>query len=305
MERTRSGPELLVAVSRAHPGTLQDQLSEQLRAAIRRGALRSGAALPSTRALAVDLGVSRGVVVEAYAQLAAEGYLQARARSVSRVAAGAGGSSGAGHGVGAGGGAGGSRGVVGSGCAVEEPGVAGPAGVRYDLRPGVPDLALFPRARPGAVPCDGLCARRATATRRGRRVRPPLAPLPGGLRPAPREPARRPRPRAPRGADGRGARRTAPRHPASRRRRRGGGGGGRRSARRRRRGARAPPARGRVATNPAPGLRGASPRPPTAWRSRRWRRRSRRPDQPDGRWTASRRETLAGRLSPARRSPAS
>ena len=43
-------------------------------------ALPVGARLPSTRALAADLGVSRGVVVGAYAQLAAEGYLDASPR---------------------------------------------------------------------------------------------------------------------------------------------------------------------------------------------------------------------------------
>ncbi|HEV8251213.1 MAG TPA: PLP-dependent aminotransferase family protein [Gaiellaceae bacterium] len=46
-----------------------------------------GTRLPSTRSLAVDLGVSRGVVVGAYAQLAAEGYIELRRGAVPTVAA--------------------------------------------------------------------------------------------------------------------------------------------------------------------------------------------------------------------------
>jgi GntR family transcriptional regulator/MocR family aminotransferase len=41
--------------------------------------MRAGAKLPPSRLLAQELGVSRGDVVEAYAQLVAEGYLVARA----------------------------------------------------------------------------------------------------------------------------------------------------------------------------------------------------------------------------------
>ena len=52
-----------------------------------RGAARAGAAMPSTRALSAQLGVSRGVVVEAYAQLVAEGYLSARQGAATTVAA--------------------------------------------------------------------------------------------------------------------------------------------------------------------------------------------------------------------------
>jgi GntR family transcriptional regulator/MocR family aminotransferase len=46
-----------------------------LRDAVRDGRLVAGAALPSTRVLAADLGVARGTVVAAYAQLVGEGYL--------------------------------------------------------------------------------------------------------------------------------------------------------------------------------------------------------------------------------------
>ena len=45
---------------------------------MRSGRLAPGTRLPSTRALCAELGVSRGVVVDTYAQLAAEGYLLTR-----------------------------------------------------------------------------------------------------------------------------------------------------------------------------------------------------------------------------------
>ncbi|HEV2815173.1 MAG TPA: winged helix-turn-helix domain-containing protein, partial [Solirubrobacteraceae bacterium] len=56
-------------------GRLHRQIERGLRDAIREGRLVPGAAVPSTRAIARELGVSRGVVTEAYAQLVAEGYL--------------------------------------------------------------------------------------------------------------------------------------------------------------------------------------------------------------------------------------
>jgi GntR family transcriptional regulator/MocR family aminotransferase len=58
-----------------------------LRDAIRSGSLREGTRLPATRTLAADLRVSRGVVVRAYEQLTAEGYLQTRQGSGTEVAA--------------------------------------------------------------------------------------------------------------------------------------------------------------------------------------------------------------------------
>lgn len=70
--------ELLAAVSRDGSQSLRHQIEDQLRRAIRDGALKRGARLASTRDLARQLGVSRPVVVEAYAQLAAEGYLVIR-----------------------------------------------------------------------------------------------------------------------------------------------------------------------------------------------------------------------------------
>ena len=73
---TTSGPDLHLALAAA--GTRRAALENALRAAIRDGRLTAGTRLPSTRALAGDLGLSRGTVVEAFAQLTAEGYLDAR-----------------------------------------------------------------------------------------------------------------------------------------------------------------------------------------------------------------------------------
>ena len=107
-------------------GPLRDQLEEQVRRGVRDGRLRPGAALPPTRVLARELGVSRGVVVEAYAQLAAEGFLVARRGAGTAVAPGPPAGPGA------------------SGRApAPEVAAAAPA---YDLRTGRPDLSAFPRA---------------------------------------------------------------------------------------------------------------------------------------------------------------
>ena len=62
------------------------QIEASIRERIRSGLLPAGIALPPTRALADELGVSRGVVVEAYAQLVAEGYLTSRSGSYTHVA---------------------------------------------------------------------------------------------------------------------------------------------------------------------------------------------------------------------------
>ncbi len=62
------------------------QLEEQLREGVRSGRLHAGTTLPSSRALAAELGVARGVVVEAYGQLVAEGFLVARRGAATRVA---------------------------------------------------------------------------------------------------------------------------------------------------------------------------------------------------------------------------
>jgi GntR family transcriptional regulator/MocR family aminotransferase len=67
LDGTSQPIELLLSVSRERPGTLGSQIEEQLRSAIREGALRSGARVPSTRDLARQLGISRRVAVDAYA----------------------------------------------------------------------------------------------------------------------------------------------------------------------------------------------------------------------------------------------
>src|SRR5918998_693840 len=79
-------PDLLVGLDRGNGTPLRAQLERELRTAVRSGRLHAGTALPSTRALARELGVSRGVVVEAYAQLSAEGYLRSRQGAATRVA---------------------------------------------------------------------------------------------------------------------------------------------------------------------------------------------------------------------------
>src|SRR5687768_572432 len=61
------------------------QLERQLRDAIRAGRLAPGARLPASRVLAEQLGVARGTVLDAYAQLVAEGYLVGRRGSGTRV----------------------------------------------------------------------------------------------------------------------------------------------------------------------------------------------------------------------------
>ena len=77
--------DLLVTLDRARPRSLRVQLERGLRDAIASGSLAPGAALPPSRLLARELDVSRSVVVDAYEQLVAEGYLQARRGSGTRV----------------------------------------------------------------------------------------------------------------------------------------------------------------------------------------------------------------------------
>jgi DNA-binding transcriptional MocR family regulator len=62
----------------AGDGPLYRRLAEAIRAAIRRGELASGSRLPTERALAVDLSVSRSTVVAAYDLLRGEGWLESR-----------------------------------------------------------------------------------------------------------------------------------------------------------------------------------------------------------------------------------
>src|SRR2546429_6653600 len=88
MDKTRTNFSVLVALQRDARIPLHRQVETSIRDAIRAGRLPRGSSLPPSRVLAADLGVSRGVVVEAYQQLAAEGYLASRAGGYTQVAAG-------------------------------------------------------------------------------------------------------------------------------------------------------------------------------------------------------------------------
>ncbi|WP_304455018.1 PLP-dependent aminotransferase family protein [Nocardiopsis sp. YSL2] len=70
----------------ARPGHLTDWLTDHLRQALTHQRLGVGSRLPATRTLAADLGVSRGVVTEAYRRLTDEGHLTARGRGGTVVA---------------------------------------------------------------------------------------------------------------------------------------------------------------------------------------------------------------------------
>lgn len=82
----RAQPDLPLFVDRAAAEPLSAQLAAQVRAAIRAGRLTRGERLPSSRALAGALGVSRTVVMDAYTQLYAEGWLHGRHGSGTYVA---------------------------------------------------------------------------------------------------------------------------------------------------------------------------------------------------------------------------
>lgn len=74
----RSTPaEIAVQLDRAAEVALPVQLAAALREAIDAGTLRPAESLPATRVFAARIGVARGVVVAAYEQLVAEGYLTA------------------------------------------------------------------------------------------------------------------------------------------------------------------------------------------------------------------------------------
>jgi GntR family transcriptional regulator/MocR family aminotransferase len=81
--------DLHLDLSKASGGSMRTRVEGTLREAVRSGRLAPGSRLPSTRALCAQLGVSRGVVVDAYSQLAAEGYLQTRRGGGTTVASAA------------------------------------------------------------------------------------------------------------------------------------------------------------------------------------------------------------------------
>ncbi|MFC8272842.1 PLP-dependent aminotransferase family protein [Streptomyces sp. NPDC057271] len=116
--------ELLLPAAAAPARRRGRALQEALREAVRTGRLTAGTRLPSSRELAADLGVSRGLVTEAYEQLTAEGYLRSDRGSGTWVG----------------------EAVRASTDRAVRDVAPGPPGVRVDFRPGTPDLALFPRA---------------------------------------------------------------------------------------------------------------------------------------------------------------
>jgi GntR family transcriptional regulator / MocR family aminotransferase len=114
---------MLVELQREAELPLHEQVERSIRESIQAGRLAAGASLPSSRALAKELGISRGVVTEAYSQLAAEGYLLTRQGAPVRVAR-----------------------------TVRTAGARPPArsmlpSFPYHFHPGLPDLAGFPRDR--------------------------------------------------------------------------------------------------------------------------------------------------------------
>ena len=148
------GPELLLALDRTRAEPLRVQLERELREAIRSGRLAAGERLPSSRTLAAELGISRGLVLECYSQLQAEGFLTSRTGSATRVAAGALAPGTLAPGVLAPGAL--APGVLAPGAqapaaspTTAAPVPTGPVPERrlaVDFCPGVPDLTSFPRA---------------------------------------------------------------------------------------------------------------------------------------------------------------
>jgi GntR family transcriptional regulator/MocR family aminotransferase len=122
LDDTSQPIELLVSVDRNGQATLGAQIEDQVRRAIRAGALHTDAQVPSTRDLARQLGISRRVVVDAYAQLAAEGYLTLRQGARPQVAAGP------------------------SDDQAAPAAPPAPPPPRHDFRPSHPDVSSFPRA---------------------------------------------------------------------------------------------------------------------------------------------------------------
>lgn len=81
MKKVASGFLPVIAVDRKLAKTLHRQIYDAYRAAIVARNLPAGQQIPSTRALAAELGISRIPVLNAHAQLIAEGYFEGRAGS--------------------------------------------------------------------------------------------------------------------------------------------------------------------------------------------------------------------------------
>lgn len=78
MHKTSSAFSPLIQINRRSPRPLHRQIYDAFRSAIVRRNLSSGQQIPSTRALATELSISRIPILTAYAQLLAEGYFEAR-----------------------------------------------------------------------------------------------------------------------------------------------------------------------------------------------------------------------------------
>jgi GntR family transcriptional regulator/MocR family aminotransferase len=111
--------ELLVSLLPG-AGPLRRQLATAIADAIRDGRLQPQSRLPSSRDLAAQLGVSRGVVTDAYSQLAAQGFLETRPRMAPLV-------------------------VAGTAAEDDDPRVPARRAARYDFTSTTPDVTLFPR----------------------------------------------------------------------------------------------------------------------------------------------------------------
>ena len=122
VSQTNLAGDLLLDLDRPGGGPLHERVKRALRAAIRSGRVEVGTALPPSRQLAADLGCSRWAVTEAYGQLVAEGYLEARSGSATRVRWAGDGDAGSGR-----------------------PAARRDPVARFDLAPGLPDLRAFPR----------------------------------------------------------------------------------------------------------------------------------------------------------------
>lgn len=118
MEDSEAGADLHLDLAAARG---RNELVHALHESIRTGRLPAGTRLPSSRSLAKDLGIARNTVADAYGQLVAEGWLTARQGSGTVVA---------------------NRAAVPSTPAVVLP---QERSFRYDLTPGSPDVATFPR----------------------------------------------------------------------------------------------------------------------------------------------------------------
>jgi GntR family transcriptional regulator/MocR family aminotransferase len=143
-DRSKKGSDFLqLNVADAPAGGRADWLARQLRLAVSDGRLPVGTRLPASRVLAAELGVSRGVVTEAYQRLSEDGHIAGRGRAGTTVVAAP---------------ADLPPTTPGSGDLLPpsdlfstDPGVAifdsmRAAPARFDLSPGLPDLAAFPRA---------------------------------------------------------------------------------------------------------------------------------------------------------------